>query len=420
MIALILFAVCYFFFVLFPNRKAEVGLLGSLALVVLGQISWDTAFFELVNWNVVGLFLGTLILAELFLLSRVPAVVSEWLVDRSSNARTALMSIFILASFISMFVENVAVVLLVGPVAMTLCEKLRISAFKPMVLLAMFSNLQGTATLIGDPPSMIMGGYMKMTFNDFFVYQGKPSIFFIVQAGAIGALLYAWYLLKDEKKQVKLIPVETVRSWIPTLLLVLLIVILALGSFIDKEVSWLAGIAAMGLALIGMLWFWTGPRWIPVVEMLKNIDWKTTLFFASLFILVGAVQKAGWMDVAAKGLSSVLGENKVILFIVIIGLSILVSAFVDNVPFLLAAIPVVMDLAKINQISVPFLMFALLIGTCLGGNITPIGAAANIVAVGILEKKGQPVSFGDYVPIGIKFTACAVIPAVIVLWMIWA
>ncbi|MBS4167805.1 SLC13 family permease [Parachlamydia sp. AcF125] len=420
MIALIIFVVCYLFFIFFPNRKAEVGLLGSLALIFLSQISWHTALFELVNWNVVGLFLGTLILAELFLLSRVPAVVSEWLVDRAKNVRSALMGIFILSSLLSMFVENVAVVLLVGPVAMTLCEKLKISAFKPMALLAMFSNLQGTATLIGDPPSMIMGGYMKMTFNDFFIYQGKPSIFFIVQAGAIGALVYAWYLLRTEEKQVRLIPMETVRSWIPALLLFFLVAILALGSFIDTQMEWLAGIAAMGLAFIGILWLWMGPRWASTEEMLRNIDWKTTLFFASLFILVGAVQQAGWMDVAAKALSSVLGKNKAILFIAIIGLSAFISAVVDNVPFLLAAIPVVMDLAKINQISLPFLMFALLIGTCLGGNVTPIGASANIVAMGFLEKKGQSASFGEYVPIGLKFTTCALIPAAIALWVIWA
>jgi len=419
MISLSIFILCYIFFILIPRYKAEVGLLGALALVLLQEVTFKTALIDFVNWNVVGLFFGTLVLAELFLLSRVPAVLSEWLVDRSKNVQTALMSIYILTSVISMFVENVAVVLLVGPVAMSLCKKLKIPAFKPMILLAMFSNLQGTATLIGDPPSMIMGGYLKMNFNDFFIYQGRLSIFFIVQIGATCALAFAWFLMRGERKAIKLIPVETILSWVPSLLLGLLILLLATGSFIDPEVIWLAGTAAMLLALIGCIWQFLSPKWVSTQSLMQSMDWKTTLFFISLFILVGSLQQAGWMDAAASKLSSSLGNNLLILFIVIIGLSILVSAFVDNVPFLLAAVPIVKDIALLNHAPIPLLMFALLIGACLGGNITPIGASANIVAVSLLEKENEIVTFKRYVPLGLAFTACAVIPASIALWMIW-
>ncbi|PJD95527.1 MAG: arsenic transporter [Parachlamydia sp.] len=419
MIALSVFILCYLFFILAPRYKAVTGLIGALVLILLREVTWRTALWEFVNWNVVGLFFGTLVLAELFLLSRVPAVLSEWLVDRSKNVQTALMSIYVLASIISMFVENVAVVLLVGPVAMSLCKKLNIPPFKPMVLLAMFSNLQGTATLIGDPPSMLMGGYLKMNFNDFFIYQGRLSVFFIVQIGAIFALAYAWFLMRGEQKKIKLIPVEKIRSWVPSFLLVLLIFLLAAGSFVDPEVSWLAGTAAMVLAFIGCVWQFISAKWISTQSLLRSMDWKTTFFFISLFILVGSLQQAGWMDAAASGLSSFFGNNLLILFIAIIGLSILVSAFVDNVPFLLAAIPIVADIARLNHTPIPLLMFALLIGTCLGGNITPIGASANIVAVSLLEKENDFVTYKRYLPIGLAFTACAVIPASLALWMIW-
>lgn len=420
MITLTIFVLSYLLFVLCPKYKAEVGLIGSLLLILSQQLSWSKALFDLVNWNVVGLFFGTLLLAELFRHSRVPAVFAEWLVDKTSRVSTALMSIFVLTSVISMFVENVAVVLLVGPVAMALCEKIKVPPFKPMILLAMFSNLQGTATLIGDPPSMILGGFMKMTFNDFFIYEGKLSIFFIVQVGALGALLYAWYLLKEDNAPIRLIPIETIRSWIPTVLLVLLVLILAVGSFIDPEVKWLAGSAAMLLAAIGFLWHAIGSRWVSIREMLSELDWKTTLFFINLFILVGAVQEAGWLDQAAKGLSQWFGHSKVILFIAVITVSVALSAFIDNVPYLLAALPVIKDVAIMNQISPPLLLFALLVGACLGGNITPIGASANIVAVSLLERKGKTVTFSQYVPIGLIFTLCAVIPSSIFLWLIWS
>jgi Na+/H+ antiporter NhaD/arsenite permease-like protein len=128
--------------------------------------------------------------------SRMPAVIAEWLVDRTRTARSAMLALCVLSGVLSMFVENVAVVLLVAPVALTLAEKLKVSPVRLLVLIALCSNLQGTATLVGDPPSMILAGYLKLTFNDFFVYMGKPGIFFAVQAGALAAGAVTVFLLR--------------------------------------------------------------------------------------------------------------------------------------------------------------------------------------------------------------------------------
>lgn len=419
MISLLVFFIAYIGFVLFPKDKEWIGCGAAIALILFGEISWKTALAE-IHWNVIGLFVGTLILAELFLHSRVPAVLAEWLVDRSKTVRMALISVFALASFISMFVENVAVVLLIAPVVLSLAEKLKISPVRPLILLAMFSNLQGTATLIGDPPSMILGSYMKMGFKDFFFYSGKPSIFFVVQAGALSALFFTFWLFRNYNQPVKAVPMETVKSWIPTILLAILIGILAFGSNLDADSIWLAGTTAMFLAIIGLIWHYYGPNWRPTLEILKTLDWETTFFLGSLFVLVGAIRLAGWMDYLASWITENVPANLLVIYIFLIAISLLISAFVDNVPYLVAMIPVVQKVADSSGFSLPLLAFGLLIGTCLGGNVTPIGASANIVAVSFIEKNGYSISFSSYMRIGIIFTLFAVIPAAVVLWFIWS
>jgi Na+/H+ antiporter NhaD/arsenite permease-like protein len=135
---------------------------------------------------------------------------------------------------------------------------------------------------------------------------------------------------------------------------------------------------------------------------------------------VGALSESGWLDVAASGISGAVGDRLFVAFLAILLVSVCISAFVDNVPFLLAMIPVTQKVADTLQAPVPLLMFALLIGSCLGGNITPIGASANVVAVGLLKKRGYVVSFGEFMKIGIPYTLAAVTAAALFVWLVWA
>jgi Na+/H+ antiporter NhaD/arsenite permease-like protein len=383
-------------------------------------MSWQTALGVKIHWNVIALFFGTLVLAELFMQSRMPAVLAEIFVDKTKTVRGALVAVCALAGFMSMFVENVAVVLLVAPVAMSLAEKLKISPIRLLICIAVSTNLQGTATLIGDPPSMILAGYMKMTFNDFFVYHGKPGIFFAVQVGAVASLAVVWYLMRAHREKIETLAVEKARSWVPTWLLVGLIGGLAVTSVFDPDFKWLAGALTMMLAVIGLAWHHWGPRWSTTKELLRTLDWDTTLFLCGIFVIVGGLSDSGWLQRLADWISGNVGGNLLVAFVVIVLVAVLVSAFVDNVPFLLAMIPVTQEVAVDLGAPVPLLMFALLIGACLGGNITPVGASANIVTIGMLRKQGHVVSFPEFMAIGVPFTAAAVLAASVFVWWIWA
>lgn len=418
-IALLVFTVCYVLFVVLPNRRSVVACAGGAVLVAAGVLTWHAALAEMVQWNVVALFVGTLVLADLFLESRAPAALAEWFIRRTRTLRGAMLAVCSLASFLSIFIENVAVVLLVAPIAVSLTEKLKISPVRLLIGIAVCSNLQGTATLIGDPPSMILAGYMKMNFNDFFIYQGKPGIFFAVQMGALASLGILAYMFREHNEPVASVAQEEVKAWVPSALLGFLVLGLATTSIWDPDFKWLAGTLTMVLAVVGLVWDGVRSGRGAVGRMLKSLDWDTTFFLIGIFVVVGGLSECGILGRLAAMLSSQFGSNVIAAFLAIVGVSVVCSAFVDNVPFLLVMIPVVQQVADTLTVPVPFLMFGLLIGACLGGNITPIGASANIVAMGILKKRGHPVSFGAFVRLGVPFTAAAVLAACLFIWLAW-
>jgi len=416
-IALVVFIIVYALFVILPNRRALIAMIGSLLLMVTGVISAGEAFFA-INWNVMGIFVGTLFVADIFMQSRVPAFIAEVIVDKAKNTAWAILFICLLTGFISAFVENVATVLIVAPIALSLAKKLKINPMNMMVAIAVSSNLQGAATLIGDPPSMLLGGFAKMNFMDFFFYQGRPSIFFAVELGALASFIVLYFIFRRHREKPALIAVEKVKSWFPTILLAVLIFFLALSSFLDTGFSYMAGIICVIFAFIGVIWEKLINKG-SIIKGIKSVDWDTTFFLVGIFILVGSISLTGWIDVIAGFLSGFVGNNVFLGYTVIVLAAVALSAFIDNVPFLAAMLPVAISMAAKLNINPSLFLFGLLIGASLGGNITPIGASANIVACGLLKKEGYRVGFRDFMKIGVPFTLAAVGAGYLFIWIVW-
>jgi Na+/H+ antiporter NhaD/arsenite permease-like protein len=411
------FLLAYLLFVLFAKRRTIVAGIAAVLLMILGALSVKQALLA-INWNVMGIFVGTLFLTDIFMESRVPAYLAEHIVNRSPNIAWAILSICALSGFISAFVENVATVLIVAPIALELSKKLKINPVNMMIGLAISSNLQGAATLIGDPPSMLLGGFAKMNFFDFFFYHGKPSIFFAVELGALISLFVLYWFFRKHRQKVALVAEEQVRTWIPTWLLVGLIVALALSSFFDTGFSYLAGSICMAMGLLALIWDVAANK-ASAKKKIKALDWDTTVFLVAVFVLVGGLTANGWIEIISSFLAGLMGNNIFMGFFGLVFFSVLISAFVDNVPYLAAMLPVALSLSKSLQLSPSLLLFGLLVGASLGGNITPIGASANIVACGILKKEGYQVSFKEFVRIGLPFTLAAVAVASVFVWFIW-
>ena len=248
--AVIIFLAVYVGLVAIHGRRWLVAWVGIAAALIIGALA-PREIIPSINWNVLGIFAGTLVLAELFIISKVPEAIADMLINRSANLGIAFLSIIAFTSLLSMFIENVAAVLIVAPVALQLARKASVSPVPVIIGLAITSNLQGTATLIGDPPSMILAAAMKMNFMDFILYRMRdgsgalrPGIFWFVQIGAVVSLAVLLYFFKGMKRKPERIPVTSIVSLVPSFLLVLMIALLVLASFIDPEFVWFGGLSA--------------------------------------------------------------------------------------------------------------------------------------------------------------------------------
>ncbi len=398
---------------LFLSRPPVVGLLDLFSRTPTG--GWAA-----INWNVMGIFCGTLIVAEAFIYSGVPAWCADLLIDRSPNVGWAILAVCAFASAISAVAENVATVLIVAPIAMALARKLKVSAAPFIIGIAVCSNLQGTATLIGDPPSMILAAHHQLNFNDFFWYQGRLSIFFAVQVGALASFAVLWLMFRRYRQPVVALERKPPRSWFPTAVLALMIAGLAAASWVDPDFLWFGAAVCMAAGAVCWGWVWHDDR-DNALRILKSYEWSTTFFLAGVFTIVYALSETGAIRTASRAVAALTGDSVLGAFLLVVGFSVVFSAFVDNVPYLAAMLPLVDTVGSEMGLGGNMLLpFGLLVGACLGGNITPIGASANIVAYGLLQKsEGESVSFLDFVKIGLPFTLAAVVAAGAFLWVVW-
>jgi Na+/H+ antiporter NhaD/arsenite permease-like protein len=205
----------------------------------------------------------------------------------------------------------------------------------------------------------------------------------------------------------------------PATLLGLLILGLSFATVIDPEFVWFAGVFTLGLGAVALAWYRLHARWGSSRSLIATLDWDTTFFLIGIFILVGGLEASGWMNTLTGFIAQCMGGSIPLTFMVIVGFSVLISGFVDNVPFLLMMIPVTRQVAGQIGSPVPLLLFGLLIGACLGGNLTPIGASANIVTMGILRKQGHTVSFRQFMKLSIPITIATVSTACIFVWWFW-
>jgi Na+/H+ antiporter NhaD/arsenite permease-like protein len=257
-----------------------------------------------------------------------------------------------------------------------------------------------------------------MNFMDFFWMKGKPGITFAVELGAVASFFVLYLLFKKYKEPVVQIEEIKVKTWVPTWLLTLMLLTLASSSFIKNKPTYTIAFICLIYGIIGLIWHELKHR--ESLSMVKDLDWHTFFFLIGIFILVGSLTYTGIINDIADFIIGFTEGNKFLAYTIIVWLSVLLSAFVDNIPYTIAMIPVAKIVAGSLGLSPELFLFGLLIGTSLGGNITPIGASANVVAVGLLRKEKYRVSFLDFIKIGLPFTVAAVGVAYLFLWFVWS
>ena len=419
--AILLFAVTYILMLTFSRYRPYIAL-GSAAIFIITGMLPLRDIAGSVDFNVLLMIAGTMGLVQLFIDSRMPALLADLVMEKVPNVQMAAVALALFAGVISAFADNVATVLMVAPIALEICRKLKTNPVPFIISVAVSSNLQGAATLVGDTTAIMLGSYADMSFMDFIVYEGKPGIFFAVELGAAAsALILAWLFRKEKKPVPRGAQRTVVTDSAPTVLLAGMILLLIAASFVPDKPSVTNGLICVSLLAVGMLLRYgkTHDR-SAAVSPVKAIDLETIGLLLGLFLVIGGITHMGVIDAAAALLAKLGGGNVFLLYTVIVWASVLLSAFIDNIPYVATMLPVITGLAGALGIPPVLLYFGLLSGATLGGNCTPIGASANIAGIGILRKAGYEVRTRDFVRIGIPFTLAAVIPAYIYFWLLYS
>ena len=418
--ALGLFAVTYVLMLVFSKYRPYIALASGVIFIVSGMLPLGNIVGS-IDFNVLLMIAGTMGIVALFIESKMPELLADIIMEKVPNVKWAAVAMALFAGIISAFVDNVATVLMIAPVALEICRKLKTNPVPFIIAIAVSSNLQGAATLVGDTTAIMLGSALDMSFLDFFWYQGKPGMFFIVELGAVlSALILLWIFRRDNAPIPKTGTRTKVTDYVPTILLCGTIVLLIVASFIPNKPDVTNGLICCGLLVIGLVYNLIKKKNASaIIEPIKAIDFETIGLLLGLFLMIGGITEMGVIDTLA-GLIAKLGEGNVfLLYTVIVWGSVVISAFIDNIPYVATMIPVIAGIAANLGIDPTVLYFGLLSGATLGGNCTPIGASANITGIGILRKEGYTVKNSDFFKIGIPFTLSAIVPAYVLLWLLF-
>ena len=429
--AIVLFVVTYILMLSFSKYRPYIALASGIIFILTGMLPLENVRSAL-DFNVLLMIAGTMGLVQLFIDSKMPALLADGIMAKVPNVQWAAVCLALFAGVISAFVDNVATVLMIAPVALEICRKLKTNPVPFIIGIAVSSNLQGAATLVGDTTAIMLGSALDMTFMDFFWYMGKPSIFFAVELGAVISAFILYFIFRKEKAPIpKGTDMTKVEDYVPTVLLVGAIGLLVCASFAPE--SWnlpaeINGLICCALLVVGLIYNLARNKNLSAITVpLKAIDFETLGLLVGLFLMIGGMESRGVIAALGNLLASMGGNGIFLLFTVIVWASVLISAFIDNIPYVATMIPVIGSLAaalapelgvEASVLGVP-LYFGLLSGATLGGNCTPIGASANITGIGILRREGYEVKNADFFKIGIPFTLAAIIPAYIYIWLVY-
>lgn len=400
-----------------PKYKSYIALSTSIIFIILGILPINKIITE-IDFNIILMIVGTMGTVSIFIDSKMPSKLADIIINKVPNTKWMIVALSVFAGLISAFIDNVATVLMIAPITLIVAEKLKISPVPMVISVAIFSNIEGAATLVGDTTSILLAGEAKMNFADFFIYNGKIGLFFIVQLGMIMAALTLLFLFRKDNKKIEKMSKTKVESYYPTFLLIMTILTLIIASFLPNKHELANGIICMIYFIIGLLVQLVKNRSIkPVVKYIKDIDYHTIILLASLFVIIGGIKEVGVIDKVSSFIMNIGGTNQILIYTLIFIISVVLSAFIDNIPYVATMLPVISALTVSSGLNPTLLYYGLILASTLGGNFTPIGASANIAAIGILKNNGYEVGLKGYLKYSIPITLAASLTGYIVTYL---
>jgi Na+/H+ antiporter NhaD/arsenite permease-like protein len=413
-IALAVFVITY---ALVLWRKFNIAFLplgASAVLILLGLTNPADALLKYINWDVLALYAGYGLLADSFKDSGLPSLIVNRALMRVKKEKYAVLFLCALAMGLSCFMENPIVVIILAPVAIEMAEKLKGSLFLYLIAVAISANVVTTVTMISDTPTIILATTTGMNFLDFYWFMGKPGLGTLSIIGIFMAFSTLLIQFRNLNNAVEIKREEIRASFTPLIIFVLSVIVLSAVPWSDLGDWNHPGLVGVALALTTFIVWIDDAR-----RIISEFDWHTLAFLSGIFIIVATINDSGLLNEFAVWLGSTGINNPAIYLAVFVWASVALSSFIDNVPYTVIMIPVCTSVAQTLGIS-PFpLYFAMLVGTGMGGNLTPIGATANVLACGMLEKRGYKIDLIKYMKIAVPFSIAAVAAVHILMQFFW-
>ncbi len=409
-VVLAVFVLCY---ALALSRKVKIAYasLGAAAvLIVSGILPPADALFKAVKWDVLGIYWGFMMVSFVFMQSHMPDLIANRILARVKTEKYIIFYLCILTAFLSAFMENVGVVLMMAPVAISVSRKMESDLFNYLIPIAISSNVVTTLTMVADPPSIILAMETGMKPLDFYWFHGKLGLGTITLFGVFVAMAVMLFQLRGMKK-----PVSVAREAIATTKGASILFVLGVASLaIGPEFGVRPGIVGFTVGVIALV---MGRNYLK--EMLVEFDWNSFFFIMGVFMVIYTLNASGLLKDFADLVVHVGIDNPAAMLAFLVWISVALSSFMDNVPYTILMIPVCQNLAAVFGIEAWSLLYGMLVGTGIGGNITPVGATANVFACGILEKQGGKVELVRYLKFSIPFSVAAVLACHILIHIIW-
>jgi Na+/H+ antiporter NhaD/arsenite permease-like protein len=419
--AVVVFVVAYALIASERLNKTVVALAGAAIVVALPVIDSDDVFYSRntgIDWDVVFLLLGMMIIVSVLRQTGVFEYTAIWAAKRARGSPLRIMILLVLVTaFASALLDNVTTVLLIAPVTLLVCDRLEIGPAPFLIAEAFASNIGGTATLIGDPPSIIIASRAGLSFNDFLIHLAPIVIIMIGVFVALLPRLFPGAFDVDPERVADVMSLEereAIRD--PRLLIKCGVVLVAvLAGFVAHSAIHMAP-SLVALVGAGILIVISG---LEHSDYLSSVEWETLLFFAGLFVMVGALVKTGVVKDLARWATTATGGHALLTTMLILVVSFVFSGLINNVPYAATMAPIVAQLLPSmgGHVHPQVLWWALILGTDLGGNLTAVGASANVVILGIARRADSPISFWEFTRKGLVVTLMSIGLSAIYLWL---
>jgi Na+/H+ antiporter NhaD/arsenite permease-like protein len=414
-LAITIFLLAYVFIISDKIHRTIIAMLGGAVIIALGVISQEQAFGH-IDFNTLGLLIGMMIIVGITRQSGMFEYLAIKSAKLAGGRPLAILAVLGLVTAVaSALLDNVTTVLLVIPITFAITDRLDISPYPFLFTEIICSNIGGTATLIGDPPNIMIGSATGLGFMDFLANMALPAVVILLITIAILVFYYRHQLYTTEGRRQSLLALnekEYIKDW-RLLHQSLLVLGLTMLGFLLHQALHLesATIALLGAALL-MLLTKENPE-----EIFLSIEWPTIFFFAGLFVLVGGLVETGVIELIARQGLLLTGGNLMQTGLLVLWLSALGSAFVDNIPFVATMIPLLQTMGQLSNLPMEPTWWALALGACLGGNGTLIGASANVIVAGIASKYGTPISFISFLKVGFPLMLLSIVLSTVYLYL---